>query len=187
MTRDPSFVRRLDAARCGDPRACQWIWDTYAGPITGFLQARGTPAVEEVVNDVFHAVFTGLEGFVGEEPMFQAWIYRLARNKRVDAFRRAARRPNTSPMAAEAVGGDVEDEAISALEDEDLRVLLLGLTPEQRDVLVLRFVADLSTDQVAAVLGKAPAAIKALQHRSVGQLRKKISADPHPWATSPTM
>ena len=187
MTRNPSFARRLDAARCGDPRACQWVWDTYAGPITGFLQARGTPEVEEVVNEVFLAVFTGLDRFIGEEPMFRAWLYRVARNKRVDAFRRGARHATTLSMTADGVGGDVEDEAIAAMEDADLRALLVGLTPEQRDVLVLRFVADLSIAQVAVALDKTPLAIKALQHRAIAQLHKRISADPHPRATSPTM
>ena len=187
MATNASFAQRLAAARRGDPWACQWIWDTYAGRINGFLQARGTPEVEDVLNDVFLGVFTGLERFSGTEPMFRAWIYRVARNKRVDALRRSVRRPAATSMTVDAMGGDVEDEAVAALEDADLRALLSGLTPAQRDVIVLRFVADLSIEQVASVLETAPGAIKALQHRAVAQLRKKISADPYPRTTVPTM
>lgn len=93
MVSDEEFVARLDAARCGDPYACLSLWDRYAGQIRAFLLTRGTPDADEVVNDVFLAAFTGVEGFVGGEPEFRAWLYRVARNKRVDAIRAHERRP----------------------------------------------------------------------------------------------
>lgn len=187
IARTTRFRSRLDAARGGDGDALQWIWRTYAGPIRGYLQARGTPEVDEVVNDVFLAAFDALGRFSGEEPMFRAWIYALARNKRIDALRRHARRAHEVAVHAYAAAGDVEAEAMALLEDADLRAVLLDLTPEQRDVIVLRFVADLSIEQVAVALERNPAAVKALQHRAIGQLRKKIRADPHPDASVPTM
>ena len=53
--------------------------------------------------------------------------------------------------------------------------MLLGtLSPDQRDVLLLRIIGDLSVDRVAEVLGKTPGAVKALQHRGLTQLRKTV-------------
>ena len=182
------FQRRLDAARAGDPDACRWLWDTYAGAIRGFLRARGTPEPDEVVNDVFVAVFTSLERFEGGAAEFRSWLYRVARNKRVDAFRSRSRQPQPvdRPTGVEP-HGDVEAEAIAALADAELHAVLAGLTADQRDVIILRFVADLSLEQVAAALDKPTGAVKALQHRALTHLRKKFSLNPYPELPVETM
>jgi RNA polymerase sigma-70 factor (ECF subfamily) len=52
--------------------------------------------------------------------------------------------------------------------------VLEKLVPEQRDVMVLRFVSDLSITETADVLGKSPGAVKALQHRALGALRRQL-------------
>ncbi len=194
--RDRRFRRRLDAAAAGDPSACRWLWDRYAGQITGFLVARGTPDHDEVVNDVFLAAFGGLGRFEGGEADFRAWIHRIARNKRVDAIRRTGRRPvvfsaDEDAAAAQArdtsEDGSAESEAIAVLEDAELRAVLDALTPDQRDVIVLRFIADLSLEQTAVVLDKPVGAVKSLQHRAVDQLRGKFSAHPYPPSLAATM
>lgn len=182
------FRRQLDAARAGDRDACRWLWDTYAGPIRGFLQARGTPDVDEVVNDVFLAAFTSLDRFEGGEPELRAWLFRVARHKRADMFRARLRQPGAVALTAGAEpSSDVEAEAIERLADAELRMVLSELTPDQRDVIVLRFIADLSLDQVAAVVGRPTGAVKALQHRALVQLRKKFSRDPYPDRLPQTM
>lgn len=186
---DEEFVARLDAARSGDPYACRWLWDRYAGQIRAFLLTRGTPDADEVVNDVFLAAFTGVGGFVGGEPEFRAWLYRVARNKRVDAIRAHERRPTPTdtPSRLSSTHADTESEAVAALVDEEFRDLLAGLTPDQRDVVVLRFLADLTLEQTATALDKPVGAVKSLQHRAIGQLRKKFVDHPYLRGTCRTM
>jgi RNA polymerase sigma factor (sigma-70 family) len=77
--------------------------------------------------------------------------------------------------APEAVGGDVEAEAIARLAQERVQALLGRLSADQRDVLVLRVLADLSVDETAAVLGKSYEAVKALQRRGLASLRRALS------------
>lgn len=67
-----------------------------------------------------------------------------------------------------------EEEATARLGDRDALALLDGLAPDQRDVMVLRIVADLTVEQVADVLGKRVGAVKALQRRALDNLRKKV-------------
>ncbi len=177
------FGECLEAARSGEPDACRWIWDRFAGPVAGFLRARGTPEADEVLNDAFVAAFAGLDGFdpSGGEPAFRAWLFGIARHKRIDALRARARRPFPVDGArVERQFGDVEAEAIAALADDELRAVLDDLTPDQRDVIVLRFVVDLSLEQVGAALNKPTGAVKALQHRALDQLRQKFVLDPYP-------
>lgn len=160
------------------------MWGRYAGQITGFLSGRGTDEVDQVVNDVFAAAFSSIDRFEGDDSDFRAWLYWLARNRRIDAMRAASRRARVA-TAAELESGpepsteDIETAVLERVLDERLRLLLAGLTVEQRDVIVLRFISDLSLEQTAVVLDKPVGAVKALQHRALEQLRKKSSADPY--------
>jgi RNA polymerase sigma-70 factor (ECF subfamily) len=180
-----SFPRQLVAARSGDPVAFGWLWHRYAGQIAGFLRARGTDDVDQLVNDVFAAAFAALARFEGGEEQFRAWLYCLARNRRVDAIRAANRRPRLVATAAEVEAApercaeDAETVAIEGIVDERLQNLLADLTPEQRDVIVLRFISDLSLEQTAAVLDKPVGAVKALQHRAIERLRRNCSRNPY--------
>jgi len=62
----------------------------------------------------------------------------------------------------------------AARTEDDLRALLADLPPDQRDVLLLRVVADLSIEDTAAALGKRPGAVKSLQHRAMASLRRTL-------------
>jgi RNA polymerase sigma-70 factor (ECF subfamily) len=78
-------------------------------------------------------------------------------------------------VAALAPGGNVETDALRVLEQRDTAAVLAELHPEQRDVLALRIVGDLSIEQVADVLGKSRGAVKSLQHRGVAALRRRLA------------
>ena len=67
-----------------------------------------------------------------------------------------------------------EDEAMERLAMGDVHQLLDALTSDQRDVLALRVVAQMSVEQVATALGKSPGAVKALQHRALATLRRRL-------------
>jgi RNA polymerase sigma-70 factor (ECF subfamily) len=71
----------------------------------------------------------------------------------------------------DAVGGDVETEALVNITSDWVTDQLAKLAPDQRDVLLLRIVADCTIDQIARILGKRPGAVKALQRRGLAALR----------------
>lgn len=177
------FDALLAAARDGAAWAFTGLFERYGVVVLGFLRARGTPEAEEVVNDVFVAVFSQLDRFEGDEPGFRAWIFQIARHKRVDALRKLGRTADT--IALDDPGGsdrrgNAEDEAIARLEDRELRAVLEQLTSDQRDVLLLRIIGDLSLEQTASALDKPVTAVKALQHRALAQLRKNLGPTPYP-------
>lgn len=169
------FANTLQAARQADASALTRLWNDNAGEVLGFLLARGTPEPYEVLNDVFLGAFDGIERFEGGASEFRSWLFQIARYKRVDALRRAGRdRSRPWERTSESlIGGDVEQEAVDALEDYELWAVLKVLTPEQRDVVVLRFVFDLSLAQTAAAVERPVGAVKALQHRALARLRKQ--------------
>lgn len=69
----------------------------------------------------------------------------------------------------------MEDDALGQLVSERVHVLLAALAPDQRDVLLLRILADMGVEQVAEALGKTQGAVKALQRRGLEALRREIS------------
>jgi RNA polymerase sigma factor (sigma-70 family) len=102
----------------------------------------------------------------------------LAHRRLTDDRRRRGRRPTSEPLSGrEEVrnGGDVEAEALASLGDERVRSLLGMLSPDQRAVLALRIIGDLTVEQVAEAIGKRPGAVKALQRRALAALRKVLA------------
>lgn len=148
--------------------------------VYAFARLRRCPDSEGLVNDVFFQVFSNIARFEGSEAEFRAWVFRIARNKLIDQTRRLRRRPSEVALddgLAEILSSDdeVERDVLGRVGNDALLAHLATLTTEQRDVLLLRIVSDLTVDGVAAVLGKRPGAVKALQRRALRTLSRNIS------------
>ena len=168
----------LAAARAG----AEWAWrDRYretAGPVGRFLRARGVRDADDVVGDTFLNVVRSIERFDGDEDAFRAWVFTIARNTAIDRERWIARRP-AHPVAHDdlaTVGptGDAEADAMDALSLEHVRRVLDRVTPDQRDVLLLRILGGLTVEQVAAAVGRSTGAVKMLQARGLAAIRREI-------------
>jgi RNA polymerase sigma factor (sigma-70 family) len=168
------LARALD----GSPPACQWLYESVAGRVAGYLRAHGSREPEDLTSEVFLRVFDHLRDFAGDEAGFHSWIFTIAHRQLIDEHRRQGRRPQTvelsEPVTESASGGNAESDALRAIEDHNLVDVLALLAPDQRDVLTLRVVADLTVEQVAEVLGKSRGAVKSLQHRGVAALRRRL-------------
>jgi RNA polymerase sigma factor (sigma-70 family) len=168
----------LEAARAGDSSGFDALFRAHANAVFGYLRARGVSDPEDLANEVFLRAFRNIHTMQGDATRFRSWLFGIAHNAAVDDVRRRRRRPAESPLDEQAAlaGGDVESEAITRLQSELVRELLGQLAPDQRDVLLLRVVADLSVSQTAAVLDKSYEAVKALQRRGIAALRRQLAA-----------
>lgn len=169
----------LRAAQTGSAWAFEALWGDLGPLVTGYLRVNGADDPEDLASETFIGVFTGIERFEGTESSFRSWVLTIAHRRLLDERRKRSRRPPTSPLPPSShqsvVGGDAEDEALDALAGHDVAAMLEGLTPEQREVLTLRILADLTVEQVAQVMGKRAGAVKALQRRGLRQLRESFS------------
>jgi RNA polymerase sigma-70 factor (ECF subfamily) len=176
-----SFELVLDAAQLGAGWARTRLYEALAGAVAGYLRTQGVREAEDVTSEVFLAVFARLSGFSGTEARFRSWVFTIAHHKVVDERRRRSRRPDPEPLDAREPGpgaaAPAEDEALGNLGSERVQALLGGLTPDQRDVITLRVLADLSLEQVAATLRKPPGAVKALQRRGLDALRRQLQRE----------
>lgn len=174
-----SFETTLAAARLGEAWALRALYDELAPTVTGYLRLRGAVEPDDLTSETFLAVFRALERFEGDEAGFRSWVFTIAHRRLIDEHRRAQRRPATAPLAAVGaevdVSADVETAALADELDPATRRALDRLSDEQRTVVLLRIVADLSVEQVAVVLGRRPGAVRSLQHRALTRLRRELA------------
>lgn len=166
------FPQVLAAAQEGADWAWSQLYHSVAAPLASFAKAKGAPEPEDVVGEVFHDVARNINSFVGNESNFRSWVFGIAYNRLVDQWRKRGRRkePTHAPHTVESA----ETTAMSMTVDSAAFQALADLTDQQRNVMILRVVADLSVDEVAEALQVKPNAVKALQHRALKQLRKKL-------------
>lgn len=182
-----NFASVLAAAQQGAPWASTTLWVEYAPAVMAFVRARGSAEPDDLTSEVFLAVFDTLPSFTGGEPEFRSYVFSIAYRRLVDELRRRSRRgthdewiadndPRSTPSA--------ETEALDRMADSAALKLLDDLPADQRSVMVLRIVADLTIEQIAEVVGKREGAVKALQRRALENLRKKIAPTRTPTTTT---
>lgn len=171
------FESVLAAARTGAEWAWTDLYNEFAPAVLGYLRAQRVPEPDDLTAEVFFQVVKSLATFNGNESAFRSWVFVIAHRKIVDDSRSRKRRP-TEPAPYEAIEprattGNVESEALDELAEVYFRRLMVELTAEQRDVLLLRILGGLTVPEVAAAMGRRVGAIEALQRRGLVQLRKK--------------
>ena len=172
---DPRDSDLVAAARAGHAWALTEIWQRHAATVTGYLRGRGAAEPEDLTSEVFLGVFDRLPRFHGNDEDLRAFVFTVAHHRLVDDIRRRTRRGDTAAYDVETDArstASAEDDALARLGDERVQDLLAALSDEQREVLLLRVVADLSLEQTAEALGKRVGAVKAMQHRALAALRR---------------
>jgi RNA polymerase sigma factor (sigma-70 family) len=152
--------------------------DVFAalGPaVHGYLRAAGADDSEDVLSEVFVRVARGLGRFRGGDDDLRRWVFTIAHNCLIDEHRRRGRQrrflrklDTSEPMAP------APNEPL----DPTLHDALLQLTPDQREVVTLRFVADLAIEEVARITGRPAGAVKSLQHRALRMLASALTTEP---------
>lgn len=171
-----AFASILEAARAGAEWAWSRLYRDLAGPVLGYMRGRGAADPDDLLGEVFLQVARNIGTFEGGERAFRSWVFTVAHHRVIDERRYRNRRPvvlEGDPEPA-MVAGDVEQEALEHLGTDRVVALLEHLSPDQREVLLLRIVGDLTIDEVARVVGKRPGAVKALQRRGLETLRRRI-------------
>jgi RNA polymerase sigma-70 factor (ECF subfamily) len=142
--------------------------------VLGYLRAQGVSEPEDVLGDVFVGVVKGIDHFAGDASRLRSWVFSIAHARIVDDRRRRDRRPVV--LLADTNGiADRADDTPGPSPDPALVEALAQLTPEQRDVVALRFIADLDVRDVAELIRKRPDAVRALQSRALARLATLLS------------
>jgi RNA polymerase sigma-70 factor (ECF subfamily) len=168
--------RLLEQARAFDEEALAKLYDQYAPRVYAYLYRRVQDAqlAEDLTGEVFLRVLQAIRSERSWHTSFRAWLYRIAHNLVVDHYRRQPPEPvialEGQPIAS---GVDEDPEALLAEQASRQRLweALHRLTPDQQQVIALRFGEQLTAREVAEVMGKSVGAVEALQHRALASLR----------------
>lgn len=180
---DEEFPEVLGRAQRGDRVALERLYRTLAPLVLGYLRTNRVPDAEDVASEVFIAMVRNLAGFSGNERNLRSWVLTITHRRLVDAHRRKGRRPedpvkpDDHALAEVTDGTDTEETALSTLDASGALAALADLTDDQRAVVTLRIVHDVPIKDVAAILDKPVTAVKALQHRALATMARRLRED----------
>ncbi|MDO7788589.1 RNA polymerase sigma factor [Desulforamulus aquiferis] len=150
------------------------LYDRYFEPVNRYLRYRvdSTWDADDLTTAVFMKALENFHKYRADGP-FAAWVFRIAHNVYVDYIRGRREYATSDIMLELAAGseGGPEELVLQGEELKKLRQLLKNLAPDYRDVVALRYAADLRFAQIAQVLGKTESAVRMLHHRALKQLR----------------
>jgi RNA polymerase sigma-70 factor (ECF subfamily) len=173
------LVERI--ARHGDREAFAQLFAYYAPRVKGYLLRLGLPSAqaEELAQDVMVAVWRKAATFDRRLASASAWIFRIARNRRIDVFRRERREtldpddPTFQPVSD--LGPDRAAEA--AERDDHVRRALAELPADQRELIRIAFYEDLSHGQIADRTGVPLGTVKSRLRLAFAKLKLRLLAD----------
>lgn len=165
-------------ARGGDPDAFAGLFEHFHGPVYRYLLARlgNRSEAEDMASEVFVEAARRVRDFDGGGAAFAGWLFTIARHDLLDRGRAQRRRvvePVPDPPDIEIVP-DPAEAVLDRLDADRVREALDSLTEDQREVVLLKFAAGLSNEETAAATGKPIGAVKSLQHRGLGALRRAL-------------
>lgn len=169
--------RLLALAKAYDRQALAAIYDEYHPPIYRYVsrQVEDMDTARDLTSEVFNRLLIALDSGQGPDRSVRSWLYSCAHNIVVDHYRRRQFRghlPLPERLADEQVNPAREAETrIDA--DRALRAMQT-LTPDQRQVITLKFLAAMTNEEVAEIMGKPVGAVKSLQHRGLAALQRQL-------------
>ncbi|MCP4958110.1 MAG: sigma-70 family RNA polymerase sigma factor [Actinomycetia bacterium] len=173
------FGQQLARARRGDGAAMRALYDSVAAQVTGYARGNGVEDPDALANETLFRALSRIDRFEGGEQHFRSWVFTIAHNLIIDDRRRMDRRPQQTdddgPLEFATAPDDPAHTAISNCATEELIGEIARLTDSQRDVVLLRVVADLSLEDVARITGRTVGATKAQQHRALATLRRRLA------------
>ena len=176
---DPDLPAVLAAQ--ADGAAFAILYRRYLDRVYGyaFYQLGDHHDAEDVTERIFLAALRALPDFRDQGSTFRAWLFRIAHNTIANAHRsRARRRTEPLPDDFQRAAPNADPAGQVALADElrEIRRVVAEMPDERRQVILLRFVDDLSTAEIAEVLDRSPGAVRVLLHRSLRDLAARLNA-----------
>jgi RNA polymerase sigma-70 factor, ECF subfamily len=174
----PDFPDVLGAAARGDEEAFGRLWHDLQPRLLRYFRVASAAVADDLASETWLGVVRGLDRFQGNEPAFRAWVFTIARHEVLDWRRRAARRvaEHQPPdgLADPAAPDDPAADAMERVATREALAMVATLPADQAEAIVLRVVAGLGVDRVAAIMGKRPGTVRVLTHRGLRRLAEHL-------------
>ena len=161
----------------GDRKAFGEIYETLLHPVYRYLywNLGSREEAEDLTEEVFLKCLLNIDAYNAKRGTFKSWAFRIAHNLMVDHHRRRSRRGEEDlPEEMEGDQPQTEDDVEERERASALREALEGLPKMQRQVVMMKYFAEMSNAEAAMALGRSEGAINALQHRALRRLGKTL-------------
>ena len=170
-------IRLVKRAIRGDFAAFGELYGVYLDRIYRyvFYQVKDKMTAEDVTEEVFLKAWKAIKSCRGKERTFSSWLYRIAHNNVIDIFR-SQQKKWTVDMETVAELNQPAVEIETELDHQEILNSLTDLPPNQRQVIILKFIEGLDNFEIERIIGKSQGAIRVLQTRALAKLREKLSS-----------
>lgn len=166
-------------AKNGNAEAFGILYDAYLPKIYRFIYFRvgnRKEEAEDITHQVFLNAWQNIEKYESRGFPFSSWLYRIATNSVIDFYRTRRVHQDIETVPEEFIAELARvDETLD--DTHALRGIMQALTklePDQQNVLIMKFVDDLSTKEIATALQKSEGAVRVIQHRALKQLKQHV-------------
>lgn len=173
--REFSDERILARVKKGNTQDFGVLYLRYVDKIYRYLFFRvgqNKDTAEDLTQVVFLKGFEKIKTFDEKKGTLQSWFFRIAHNSLVDHYRSTlVKNPLSDNLASDE---NLEEEVQNKMDIENIQKSLDFLTPEQKEVILMRFVEDMSYSEISKVLAKNESAVRAIQYRALKVLKNKF-------------
>ena len=164
-------------AQKGDSQAFGQLYLKYLDKIYRYVYFRvrcQREEAEDLTEQIFYRAWEGLEKFDFKKGTFQAWLYRIAHNLVIDHHRQAAKKKEMPLQVDFPDGSDLLGDLKSEEKRQALTTALGKLSGDQQQVIILKFIEEMSNSDISLIMNKKEEAVRALQSRALKRLRKLL-------------
>ena len=180
MATDAGVRNLVKKANGHDPDAFGLLYDEYVDQIFRYVYYKVGNFAEsqDLTGQTFLKAFENIDSYEMRDVAFSSWLYRIAHNLVVDYFRKESKRESVTLEERPPVPsnrGNPVDMVMAEMDSERLYKAMHKLTHNQREVLVLKFIDNLSNSQVSEIMGISVGAVKSTQKRGLLSLNRIMS------------
>ena len=177
---DADSARLVARAQSGDDGALPQLYLQHFDGVYAYLRValRDDHEAEDAAQEVFVSAMRALPAYeLRPDTPFRAWLFRIARNEAINRLRKLRRVEVEEPeqIGRRYAAAAVPPGALDRVSDDELLALLECLPTVQRQALVLRYMLDFTTSEVASVLGRTPDAVRQLEYRARRSLQARLA------------
>lgn len=162
----------------GDSSAFGALYDQYQAMIYRFVLVKvgRREEAEDITHQVFLSAWQNVKSYKHRGYPFSSWLYQIARNQVIDHYRANKGDISLEKMDPEyfVVAATAHFDLGTKLEIEKVRATIQTLKPDYQDVIIMRFIEDVSLKETAIILKKTEGAVKLIQHRAIKELKKML-------------
>ncbi len=176
----PDETRLIHQAQSGDADSFARLYDACVERVYRYVYFRvaDDATAEDITSQVFLKAWEHLDRYRSGSASFMAWLYTIARNQVIDHYRtRKESVPLDKIASLPATGRTVAEQVETHFDLQAMRDALQFLTEEQQQVLILKFIVEMTTEEIAQAMNKNEGAVRALQMRALQTLSKYLKEE----------